>query len=952
MNNNFNEEGLWKDNPINAKDKFYLSEIITDDLYDRWFAPSEPAKIFILNKGRTGNGGTTGFINYARRKGKEIIVSVPNRSIVVSKESESKKKGHTESGFAYGGSESNLTNALVKICTWDKTEEVSWVNFGFEAIDIDDFLKSKFKFNSPLLVVDEYHKLIEDSSFRPICADIVKSIIESKSNVVLMSATPNYEFVEFLKDASGKEVVVYNVEYDDEVDIPIVWLNKGKQKLFDVVGEVMKAAREKADIGAVHQVLFFYNSVEGINNILNKMSKEDRADVEHLCSKDSKDKALLYSEKFNTDKKFHFLTSAHLVGMDVFSYIDKVVFIGGNSSISMPLSCTDIKQGLGRPRKPYYGHLLPDDHEEMDDDMKEAMKKVRKTYNGAFVIHNGMRMDNRIHALLLADKATAEEFVNDVRDTNSMKLKRSEAYIKAYLTYLYCKHKIESMEGWNNGESFQKMMSVYPEYTVSVATMKTPESFKKRKDISFKEYKKKRLAGVKVETYRYSAICEKFIEDCGIERFKDMSRNEIERYIKLHDKMKDICIEKLDGKQKYDLLLGNGYYKGSYLMDVLNHIGEAPMVDGVLNYDRLEETMNKVFGCLCVYDNGNTANKRGCLYLCVMMDDWWDGGKCSKSGTTSYIREGQNLSPILNKNHQFMRVSKKISKPNRATECITDLLLHTTFYSLLDDGTEMQTEFFTKILDCPTLIADVKKSPKWKELFDEYKKMQTLISEFYKNVPASFKYPHKKDEMEQIDSIIVDIDDSITYKEFAEIYSDYQYMAYPSISNPDPHNWRKFRVIFTLKNTLSIPNDNLSVLKLLRRMVCKYEDKNHQLGSYINQEQWDMRIDHDGKPIDIDQTAITYLDTLIKSLKTYTHKFKKSSEGQFTVAGWWSLEQAIAYYEKLLTDPEEGKRHFGLYAIKNRLSEEDCEQFAGWLSENHPNKVVSFRNHKRDAILK
>ena len=955
------EIGLWEDNPISSNGKFYLNEIIKDDLYDRWFAKSETPKIFILNKGRTGNGGTTGFINYARRNGKGLIVSVPNRSIVISKENESREKGHTGCGFAYGGSESNLNNALIKICTWDKTEETSWVNLGLDLIDIDEFMITDFKsFNSPLMVVDEYHKLIEDSNFRPICTNIVKTIIESKNNVVLMSATPNYEFVEFLKDASGKEVVVYNVEYDEEVSVPLVWLKRGKQKLFDIVKEIMRTANEKADIGLVNQVLFFYNNVEGINHIISKMSDEDKLDVEHLCSKDNKKKALLYSEKFNPEKKFHFLTSAHLVGMDVYSYVDKIIFFGGNNTIPAPFSYKDIKQGLGRPRKPYYGNIIPDENEEMDDDMKEAMKKVRKTYSKAYIIHNGMCLNDDLYGVLSADKEVAEEFINDVKESNSVKLKRSDAYIKAFLTYLYCKNKMESMMGWNDGASFQKMMSVYPEYTVEIEEIKQTESFKKRKDISFNKYKEKRLKGEVVSSYRYSAMCEKFIELCGIDKFKNMTRNEIERYIKINDKMKDLSIDNLDGKQKYDLLLGNGYYKGSYLMDVLKYLGEAPMVDGVLNYDMLEEAINKVFGCFCVFDRGDLTKKRSCLYLCVMVEDWETYGKSPKSGTKNSALLYSSLSPILGKNRKkvsltenrktTIRVSKKISKPNQKTQCITDLLLHTTLYSLLDDGTEIQTEFFTKILDTPSLIPDIKKNEKWKQLFDEYKKLQSLISEFYKDAPTTLKYPHKKDEMEQIDSIIVDIDDSITYKEFAEIYSDYEYIAYPSISNPDPDNWRKFRVIFTLKNTILIPNDSLAVLKLLRRMVCKYEDKNHQLGSYINQEQWGERIDHDGTPIEISQSMITFLHTLIKSLKTHTHKFKRCENGQFTVAGYWSMEEAISYYEKLIPDPEEGKRYFGLYAIKNRLSEEDCEIFADWLSENHPDKVIAFRNHKRDLV--
>ena len=50
--------------------------------YERWFSKPKKGKgkIFILNKGRCGNGGTTGFINYARKNCKGLLVSVPKLS--------------------------------------------------------------------------------------------------------------------------------------------------------------------------------------------------------------------------------------------------------------------------------------------------------------------------------------------------------------------------------------------------------------------------------------------------------------------------------------------------------------------------------------------------------------------------------------------------------------------------------------------------------------------------------------------------------------------------------------------------------------------------------------------------------------------------------------------------------------------------------------------------------
>jgi hypothetical protein len=250
--------------------------------------------------------------------------------------------------------------------------------------------------------------------------------------------------------------------------------------------------------------------------------------------------------------------------------------------------------------------------------------------------------------------------------------------------------------------------------------------------------------------------------------------------MKLNSKMGDVCLESLSGREKYDLLLGNGFYRGSYLMDVLKFIGYN------CEYDRLEETMNEAFDCFCIYDSGNTAKKRSCLYLCVM-DDFLR--KMSKNGDTCLYRNSNFLSPILDKNRKIdLRVSKKISKPDQKTQCITDYLVSTQLYSMINDGDEYQKEFFTKIFEDISVIPNLKRDEKYKKLFDRYKMNQTMLSEFYKEAPSSVKYPHKKDEMEKIDSLIIDIDDSITYNEFAEIYSNHEYIAYPSISNPDPNN--------------------------------------------------------------------------------------------------------------------------------------------------------------------
>lgn len=884
------------DTTIQANGKFFLKDIIPDGEYKRWFSSRKQGKIFVLNKGRCGNGGTTGFIEYAKKNYKGLSIIVPNVSIVRSKEWDN------DLCCLYGGVEGVDKDKPIRVCTWDMHKVVeAFPQFG---MDMDN----RFWAGS-LLVVDEYHKLIDDCNFRSICAKVVKTIVTTKSNVVLMSATPNYEFIDFLRSVSGKEVETYNIEYDDNVSPALQWMERGKgKKLFDIINEVMRTARQKASEGKVHQVVFFYNSVKGVSDIVNQL--EDTSDVEVLCSKSrSSNSVPCYSGEFNKDKGFHFMTSAYFTGMDVDENIDKVVIIGGNDSITLAYSNKEIKQMLGR---------------------------MRKGYDGSFIIPDGRAMSKNAYSDYVAKKERSKFIIESVKDD----ARKDEQFIQEYLDYLYYTGIVESMEGWQSKAAFTKMMSIYGEYTVRASKVAEPNTFSRKRDISFNEYKTKRMKGETVP-YRYSAMCEQYIGMCGMERFERATRNEIERYVKLNKMTGEVNIEAMCVAEKYDLFLGDGFYRGSYLMGVLDYLGSK------CEYDKLEETMNDVFGCFCILDSGNPSKKNGCLFLCVMGSGI---RKMSDIGDSGLYKESDSLSPILDKNRtSTIRVSKRISKPNQTTQCITDYLGTTTFKSLMEgmniEDTENHKKFFTKILADPTLITGIKSDDTgWEKVFKAYKEQQSMISEFYKDVPSSERYRHTMNEMEKIDCLIVDIDDSITYNEFQDLYGNYEYTAYPSISNTDPESWRKFRVIFPLAHTLSIPNDSLSVLKLLRRMVCKYEDNQHNLGAYINKEQWAMRREHDGHLVSIGQDTVVYLDTLIKSLKTYTTKFQKSKDGHFTITDCWTLERAMAYYGE---HDKDGERHPALFIIKNRLSDDDCDLFVDWLRQNHPSKMHHWLSHRR-----
>jgi hypothetical protein len=225
---------------------------------------------------------------------------------------------------------------------------------------------------------------------------------------------------------------------------------------------------------------------------------------------------------------------------------------------------------------------------------------------------------------------------------------------------------------------------------------------------------------------------------------------------------------------------------------------------------------------------------------------------------------------------------------------------------------------------------------------------QLHISEFYKD--TTDEYRHIKSEVNEIGCLIIDIDNSLDFNKFKELYKDWAWLAYPTISNTNNKNWNKFRVIIPLEHPVKIEGENnLKVLKALRSTFCAYEDKCHGLGSYVNIEDWREKYTNNGEIYSIEQCDVDLLQHLISVSCDYTKKKFDENDIEASAVGgkrWWSLDSAIEYYN---ARDKDGERHKALFVIKNRLSEEDCEKFVDWLLTNHPTKIHHWKSHKRIA---
>ena len=200
---------------------FYLNEvmekfdgsdagpILKDKHYEMMMVKN---RITVLNKAECGNGGTSGIVDYLKRHSTGGLILVPNVSI--SKGKEEKYKDDPDICCVYGGVDKIDWEAKIVIATYDQFKRLlaNLRDFGFAGdIFSNDFWRGRAIF------VDEYHKLVDESKFRSIMAELTELIIKTDLSVTLMSATPHYGYIDALRRVlhNTKELISINVVYKD-----------------------------------------------------------------------------------------------------------------------------------------------------------------------------------------------------------------------------------------------------------------------------------------------------------------------------------------------------------------------------------------------------------------------------------------------------------------------------------------------------------------------------------------------------------------------------------------------------------------------------------------------------------------------------------------------------------------------------------------------------------------
>lgn len=856
---------------INSNGKQYLVDIIDTELYNKWFRRNT---ISVLNKSRCGNGGTTGFINYCLNEFKGCLILVPNRCISISKKVEYLE--NKDVCCVYGGCDDIDYTARVIIATYDQYPRL-----------VNQIQDSEMDFNNRFwcgrtIIIDEYQKLIDECGFRSICFGVTDLIKKTDNGVILMSATPHLEYIKMLREyVVDKEIKTYTINYDDELCKQSIQIYDVKKNIKDIIHKVKENNR--------HTVVF-YNCVNEIKKMINQIGDTY---CEVLCSESNKmSVGEYYSTAFNNEKKLHFMTSAYFTGHDINERIDQCIIIGSPKYSFLCYSDRDIKQMLGR---------------------------FRKGVGGVHLFYLKSNFDKSDYTTIKTEYDTTAMLLDAIGNNWTV----NSVCVEKKQNFIYLQDTMNQFGIWSDKMALMEMLRDMG-YVVYATKMGDFDLIPPKNKLSYKQAKKKLLNGgtLTYDDYQYASIMTEYMSVFGKDILDSTGINTIRNWWKIYCKDSEYSnILKITPTERFDIVFGNGIYKGSYVKSALKYVGCN------CSRDEIPLKMEEEYGCYALVERKGRSENND-VYVVVKIGDAYK--KCTDHLIKKEENSVQNkyLSPKISYFINYDNHKHAIAGTFDLTEVSTHFstLTELPLYNWVNDNKQIR-------------LPQVKKDKNWMNI-KNFK--QNKISEMYKETVKPYR--QVIGEMDRIDSIIVDIDQGMVFSEFKDKYRDVLWTAYPTISNLTS-DWSKFRVIIPLAQTISLTGkNNLKVLKLIRRWFCPYEDYNHQVASYVNADDWEKRYTNWGAALDIPQELINYLTVLVNNLQDFTYK-KLYTKEEANIS-YKSLDWAKKFFNKAVEDNEDGGRYRATYVIKKNISADDSALFEKWLVDNHPYKYLNmYKKH-------
>ena len=311
--------------PTNA---IYLNEFLTD-------LPKG-----ILNKGATGVGGT----EMALKSPESYIIAVPTIEIIINK-----KNQNPEIIGVYGAVKQKEFAQQVRsrlkykiFTTYDSLPKtIKWL----KGLGIDPY-KTR-------LLVDEYHKILSDYSYRDVAIDNLLKQASKFEYVTYLSATclkPKFtpkilEALDYTEVKwTTKQLKLHRKRTPNPFAAVVKIITRYKANNYEqkINGHISKEA------------YFFVNSVKSIKDIIDNAGLTQE-EVKIICSETDRNQDVLDNFKINNvhdaNKPFTFVTSKSFLGVDFYSETGVIYVISNvNRKNTLLDISTDITQIAGRIR--------------------------------------------------------------------------------------------------------------------------------------------------------------------------------------------------------------------------------------------------------------------------------------------------------------------------------------------------------------------------------------------------------------------------------------------------------------------------------------------------------------------------------------------------------------------------------------------------------------------------
>lgn len=272
----------------------------------------------LINKGITGCGGTT----LELKSNRNSIILCPTKNLVTSK-----------SSLGYFGVDGNVTKTDIKNYI---TQEQGYKKILATYDALEKLMESVPNYNEYFLLIDEYHLLFNDYSFRSKAIMFILNNFRKFNKWAFMTATPlKEEFI--LKELKDVDQVTYNWEAATPVNIRI------KDTTF-----IQKELLNLIDFYKDRNLHIFLNSITTIRNIVSKLNIDNYRVV---CSETSKTNIKNFAKVTDPIKKLNFYTSCAFEGVDIYDPDGFCIIICDTNIATTVLDIsTKIRQVCGRIR--------------------------------------------------------------------------------------------------------------------------------------------------------------------------------------------------------------------------------------------------------------------------------------------------------------------------------------------------------------------------------------------------------------------------------------------------------------------------------------------------------------------------------------------------------------------------------------------------------------------------